>query len=255
MTQQDKANQFAALHVKGTPLVLYNIWDAGTAAAIVAGGAPAVATGSWSVAGAQGAADGQALPLEDALRTARQIVAAVDVPVSIDFEGGYGDTAVAVAENVAALMDTGAVGLNFEDQVIGGAGLHDITAQAAKITAIRTMASARTMSLFINARTDVFLKASDRAEHPALQSAAIERGLAYAEAGASGFFIPGAVNVDVIAAICEAVPLPVNVMHLPGAADTATLAQAGVSRISHGPGLYRAAMAAMKDAARSIYGG
>ncbi|MBB5516712.1 2-methylisocitrate lyase-like PEP mutase family enzyme [Rubricella aquisinus] len=254
MTQAEKAAAFAALHVKGTPLVLYNIWDAGSAQALAKAGARAIATGSWSVAAAQGFADGQALPMADALRTARQIVTAVDLPVTIDFEGGYAEAPVAVANNVSALLDTGAVGLNFEDQRVGGEGLHDMAEQAARITAIRAMADARGIALFINARTDLFLKA-DRADHAGLIEQAIARGHAYADAGASGFFVPGLQDIELIEQVCAGVSLPVNVMHLPDLPDTSTLGSAGVARISHGPFPYRAAMAALGLAAKDAMGG
>ncbi|KKL10206.1 hypothetical protein LCGC14_2558150, partial [marine sediment metagenome] len=89
MEQDQRAKEFAALHRKGMPLVLHNIWDAGSARAVAAAGAQAIATGSWSVAAAQGYDDGEALPLDALLRTARQITNAVDLPVSVDFEGGY----------------------------------------------------------------------------------------------------------------------------------------------------------------------
>jgi 2-methylisocitrate lyase-like PEP mutase family enzyme len=248
MTQANRAETFAALHEKGNPLILYNIWDAGSARAVAEAGVTAIATGSWSVAAAQGFADGQALPLEDALRTARQIVDAVDLPVTIDFEGGYAETPVAVANNVSALMDTGAIGLNFEDQRVGGEGLHDVAEQAARITAIRTMAAARGIPLFINARTDVFLKSRPE-DHASKMEEAIARGRAYTDAGASGFFVPGLMDVTLIAQVCAAVTLPVNVMHRPGLANTASLAKAGVARISHGPAPYRTAMSTLSEAA------
>ena len=142
MTQQDRAQQFAALHKKGAPLVLYNIWDAGSAQAVAAAGAKAIATGSWSVAAAQGYDDGQALPLEALLRVAGEIVHAVDLPVSIDFEGGYAVSVEDLSENIRALVGTGAVGLNFEDQVVGGEGLHDINFQTRRVEAIRNAAEA-----------------------------------------------------------------------------------------------------------------
>mgnify|MGYP000291861084 FL=1 len=136
-TQQEKAQAFAALHVKGTPLVLHNVWDAGSAKAVAEGGAKAIASGSWGVAAAQGYGDGQALPLADVLRTSRQIVKAVDLPVSVDFEGGYGSAPSEVAKNLRALLDTGIVGINFEDRIVTGAGLHAQDDQVARIAALR----------------------------------------------------------------------------------------------------------------------
>ena len=107
MTQIEKARRFAQLHVSGTPLVLYNAWDAGSAKAIVDAGAPAVATGSWSLAAAQGYADGENIPERFVEQIVARITASVDVPVSIDFEGGYTDDDTALAQNISRLLDLG----------------------------------------------------------------------------------------------------------------------------------------------------
>src|SRR3982751_4232077 len=109
---------FAALHVPGDPVILYNIWDVGSALAVVKAGAKALATGSHPVADANGWPDGQQVPIEFALENARRIVAAVDLPLTVDFEGGYGTEPDEVGRNVARLAQTGAIGCNFEDQVI-----------------------------------------------------------------------------------------------------------------------------------------
>ena len=143
MNQADKAKAFEALHRKGTPVVLYNIWDAGTAKAVAEGGAKALATGSWSVAAAQGYADGQKLPMDVLIATARSIAASSDLPLSVDFEGAYSEEPDGVAANVAKVIDTGAIGINFEDQVVTGSGLYPIDRQAARIRAIRAMREGR----------------------------------------------------------------------------------------------------------------
>src|SRR4051812_15858977 len=110
----EKFRVFAALHVPGDPLILYNAWDAGSARAVASAGAKAIATGSWSVAAAQAYGDGEALPLELALAGAARIAGAVELPVTIDFEGGYAVEAGAVARNASRLAATGAIGCNFE---------------------------------------------------------------------------------------------------------------------------------------------
>ena len=127
MTDQNKkAQDFAALHVPGNPLVLYNIWDAGSAAALAKAGAVAVATGSWSVAEAQGYGDGEQLPLSHLVQIVERIAQTVDVPLSVDFEGGYAIGGAELTENVARIVAAGAVGINFEDQIVGGTGLYPI---------------------------------------------------------------------------------------------------------------------------------
>ena len=251
MTPSDKAKAFAKLHIKGDPLVLWNIWDAGSAQAVAKAGARAIATGSWSVAAAQGAQDGQCLPMETALQTARQIVEAVDLPVSVDFEGGYAEAPEAVAANVARLMDTGAIGLNIEDRIVGGEGLHGIEAQAARLAAVRQMADARGVPLFINARSDVFFSGS-KADPADLLAELLARAETYAAAGADGLFVPGLADPDLIRQICKTVALPVNVMRMDPDLDIAPLAQAGVARISHGPAPYMAAMKALTKAATAL---
>ncbi len=249
-TQQEQAEAFAALHVKGRPLVLHNIWDAGSARAVAEAGAPAIATGSWAVAAAQGFADGEALPMADVLRCAEQIVGAVDVPVSVDFETGYATEPGRLARNVAALMHTGAVGMNLEDRVIGGKGLVTAGVQAARINAIRAMADAAGVAFFINARTDVFFGGSD-ADDAGKMTEVLARAAVYAEAGASGLFVPGLKDPDLIKRLCAATDLPVNVMRSMDGASVAALSDRGVARISHGPAHY---LKAMQELTRSVKG-
>ncbi|RYD88515.1 MAG: isocitrate lyase/phosphoenolpyruvate mutase family protein, partial [Sphingomonadales bacterium] len=146
---------FAALHVPGAPLILYNAWDAGSAQAVAAAGARAIATGSWGVAKAYGFEDGEALPLELALANAARIVASVDLPVTIDFEGGYAEDAGGVGANMARLAETGAVGCNIEDRLAGNEGVYPVAVQAARIAAA---VKATPPGFFVNARTDLFIQ-------------------------------------------------------------------------------------------------
>jgi len=251
--QLEKARQFRALHVKGAPLVLYNIWDAGSAAAVVKAGAPAVATGSWSVAAAQGFQDGEAVPLDVVEQITRHIAQAIEVPVSIDFEGGYADAPEAVAQNVARIVGAGAIGINFEDQVVGGEGLYGIAEQCGRIEAIRNRAETLGIPLFINARTDLFLKQPDRSRHAEILDEAKQRAAAYQDAGASGFFAPALVDETLTADLCAAAALPVNIMMMGGAPTIERLAELGVARVSHGPGPYRRAMATLTEEAGKVY--
>lgn len=254
MTVADKARRFADLHVAGRPLVLYNAWDAGSAGAIAAGGALAIATGSLSVAGAQGYPDGEALPLDTLLAIVARIAASVDLPVTVDFEGGYAEAPEAAAANVARAIAAGAVGINFEDRKVGGTGLHATDRQASRIRAIREAAEAAGVPLFINARTDLFLQhRQDPSRHAGLLGEALERAAAYAEAGASGFFVPALLDEDLLGQVCRTVRLPVNALLFPDAPAPRRLAELGIARISHGPFPYRHAMAALQDAARAAH--
>jgi 2-methylisocitrate lyase-like PEP mutase family enzyme len=128
---------------------------------------------------------------------------------------------------------------------------HAIEVQAGRIAAIRTATGPK---FFINARTDIFLQAASETHDAAKVDDAIARAHAYAAAGASGFFVPGLADLDLLARVCRESPLPVNFMAFPGAPDAAAVAAAGVARISHGPFPFRAAMRAVEDAARAVLG-
>ena len=239
---------FAALHVPGDPLILFNVWDAGSARAVAAAGARAIATGSHPVASANGFADGEEVPIEFALVNATRIVGAVELPVSVDFEGGYAIEPEAVGHNMALLAATGAVGCNFEDQVIGAEGLHPLRLQCRRIGAARKGVGD---AFFINARTDMFLKAKPDTHDAAMVDAAIERAKGFADAGASGFFAPRLGDLKLVERLCRASPIPVNAIAFPGAPSTADWASAGVARISHGPFPHAALMKAFEAAARA----
>ena len=246
----NKAAAFRALHVQGDPLLLFNVWDAGSARIVAEAGARALATGSWSVAAAQGYDDGEELPLDVAIANLRRIVAASDLPVSIDLEGGYGREPERVAASVRAAVDAGAVGCNLEDRIVGGAGLYSTEEQCRRLAAARGAAPAR--AFFINARIDTFLQAEATA-HERLIAEALERGRAYADAGADGLFVPGLSDDRLIGRFCEAAPLPVNIMVWKGTPPLGRLAELGVSRISHAGAPWRIAMDALREAAGKIY--
>ncbi|MBA1158388.1 isocitrate lyase/PEP mutase family protein [Microvirga mediterraneensis] len=250
MTDQvTKAEAFKALHVPGRPIVLFNVWDAGTAKAVAASGAKALATGSWSVAAAHGFEDGEYMPFDLALANLERIVAASDLPVTIDLESGYGATPEEVGATIARTVRAGAIGFNIEDGVRETA-LRDAPEQAARLRSAREAADRLGIPAFLNARTDVFLIAASD-QHESLVETALERGRAYADAGADGFFVPGLADERLIAQVVEASPLPVNIMAGAKTPKAARLAELGVARISHGPGPYRMAMKALEDAARA----
>jgi 2-methylisocitrate lyase-like PEP mutase family enzyme len=254
MTQAEKAIAFRALHVKGDPIILFNIWDAGSAKAVAKQGAKALATGSASVAMAFGFADGEKMPLDLACENFARIVAATDLPVTMDLEGGYGVDAATVSASVTAGLKAGAIGLNFEDQIVGGEGMHAMDAQAVRIAAARKAADDFGVPAFVNARTDVFLKAKPETHSDAMLDEAIARAAAYADAGADGFFAPGLKDEAMIERLCREVALPINIMALPGTPPNEKLAALGVARISYGPVPYRQMMAALGEAAQAVMG-
>lgn len=244
---ETKARTFAGLHRAGEPLILFNAWDAGSALAVAGAGATAVGTGSWSVAAAQGFPDGEKMPVDLVLANVERIVATVDLPVTVDLEGGYDDAAATGARARRA----GAVGCNIEDGVVGGEGLYPADRHAARLAAVREAAGP---GFFINARCDLFLEAKREAHDEALLDAALARAEAYAAAGADGLFLPGLLDETLIAAACERSPLPVNIMVWPNTPPLRRLAELGVARISHAGAPWREAMKALEEAARRAHG-
>lgn len=245
----DKIAEFRALHVPGDPLILVNIWDAGSAKAVAAAGARAIATGSWGVASAQGSSDGENFPLDAALANLARILTVTDLPVTIDMEAGYGADPAAVGASVARARDAGAAGINMEDRLPGQTDLLPIADQAPRYRA------AADSGLFVNARCDLFLGRDATQDGAALVAATLERARAYADAGASGLFVPFLADAKCIGAICEASPLPVNILRGKGGPTHRDLAALGVARISHGHQPWAAAMAWLTAQAEQVLGG
>jgi 2-methylisocitrate lyase-like PEP mutase family enzyme len=244
----DKIQDFAALHIPGNPLILYNIWDAGSAAAVARAGAKAIATGSWGVAHAHGLGDGEKLPLDTALATLAEIVAITGLPVSIDMEAGYGADAAGVAASVSRAAAAGAAGINIEDKDPATRILFTPAEASARIKA------AAASGLFINARADLFILTPAADHDAALVDIVVERAKAYADAGAHSLFAPFLKDATLIERLCKASPLPVNILTGAGIPDHKTLAGLGVARISHGHGPWAAAMNWLETEARKLLG-
>lgn len=255
MTQAEKATLFKSLHVPGDPLILFNIWDAGSALAVQDIGAKALATGSWSVAAAHGFGDGEKIPFELVIANIQRIVNSVALPVTLDLEGGYSRQPDNLAANIRQVLEAGAVGINFEDQIVGESGLYEIEEQSRRIAAIRRTADEVGIPFFINARTDIFLKTPVAEHNAARLEEAIQRAKAYASVGADGFFAPGLRQPDLIRQLCEQSPLPVNILALADTPSTGDMAACGVARISYGASPYRQMIAALKEAAQKALAG
>ncbi len=246
----DHIDRFRALHVPGDPLILVNIWDAGSAKAVAAAGAKAIATGSFGVAGAQGRSDGEDFPLEDVFANLDRILGVTDLPVTIDMESGYGADPAAVGASVARAKDAGAAGINMEDRLPGATSLLPIAEAVARYRA------AADTGIFVNARCDTFRGADVARDGDALVAATLERARAYADAGAGSLFVPFLLDRGCIGAICDASPLPVNILRGKGGPTHAELAALGVARISHGHQPWAAAMAWLTgQAAQVLHGG
>lgn len=232
--------RFRALHEAGRMLVLPNAWDAGSARLIEASGAEAIATSSAALAWAQGYADGEHLPIDALVAAVAAITRVVSAPVTVDFERGYSDDPAAVAAAVLRLIDAGAVGVNLED----GSAPPELLAR--KIRAVRAAVAARGADVFINARTDVYLRGLAPPERAVPET--LVRARLYADAGCDGLFVPKVTALDEIDAIVRGSSLPLNVMAMPGIAPVAELRGAGARRLSVGPGLAEVALAAARRA-------
>ncbi|MFE7563152.1 isocitrate lyase/phosphoenolpyruvate mutase family protein [Kitasatospora sp. NPDC057500] len=243
-----KAERLRALVADGV-LVLPNAWDAGSAAVIAAAGAAAIATTSGGVSWSLGRGDGQCLDRASAVEAARRVAAAVDLPVTVDAEGGYGPAPADVAGTVRALVGAGAAGVNLEDSAAVGGPLFAVDEQAVRLRAARTAAEAAGLpELLVNARTDVFLFGLGGLDD------VLVRAEAYVAAGADGLFVPGLLDLDALAALCARSPLPVNAMAVAGGPSVAELAAAGVRRISAGTAVAQLAYTAARRAAAELLG-
>jgi 2-methylisocitrate lyase-like PEP mutase family enzyme len=233
----ETAEPFHALHKDF--VILPNAWDAASARVIQDAGASAIATSSAAVAWAHGYADGHHFPPSRLVSAVEDIARAVSVPITADAEGGYSDDLSVVRDNIMALINAGAVGVNLED------GKGDHTLHLRKIEAARQAGEKAGVKLFINARTDVYLKRLVPAE--AALEETLRRAAAIREAGADGLFTPAAAAGD-LAAIAEGARLPLNVMTIPGLPDAAALKALGVKRLSAATATFNAAYAGLREA-------
>lgn len=255
--QRAKAEAFRDLHRGPEPLLIFNIWDVASAKA-VAPHVKAIATSSWAVAASQGYEDGEDTPLDVVARLVTRLTQAVDLPVSLDFEAGYGKTPGETADSIERVIRAGAIGINLEDGLVGGRReLASADAHARKIAKIRQRADELGVPLFINARTDPYLLKFGDA--PACLAEAMRRERLYRDAGADGVFVPGMVDLEAIATLAQSTPLPVNVMAIDGAPELAEIAKAGARRISMATSTLTSAMrvlgAGAADTAKHLHYG
>lgn len=238
MTRIDlgKIKAFGDLHVPGNPVILYNIWDAGSAKAVAEAGAKAIATGSWGVACAHGYKDGETFPMDLVFSNLAQILQVTDLPVTLDFESGYGDDPAAVGASVAKAAAAGAVGINIEDKDPVTRILFETADAAARVKA------AAASGLWINARADQFIVTPKDQHDASMVDAVLERAKAFADAGANSLFVPVVSDPALIERICKGSPLPVNVIAGSAMPGIKALAELGVARISHGHGPWATAM-------------
>ncbi len=218
-------------------LLLPNALDVASASALVREGFPAVGTTSLGVASAAGLADGAGAARAETLSLARRLVR-LPVPVTVDVEGGFSEDPGEVRELGRELAHLGVAGVNIEDGLASGA-LRPVADQ------IRLVSAIAESGVFVNARTDTYWLDVDR-------PTTVDRLRAYVDAGAEGVFVPGLADDRDIAAVVAAVPVPVNVLYLPGRTDLRAVAALGVRRVSTGSLLFRASLGAAVDTVRAV---
>jgi len=251
VNQSEQVVRFRHLHTR-RPLVLPNAWDAASARVIEAAGAPAIATTSAGISWSFGRSDGQTLRCEEMLQVIGNIVESVQVPVSADIESGYGNgSGKDVAEAVQALISIGVAGINIEDSPgREGRMLLVPEEQVERIRMARQAATSMGSDLLINARTDLYL--FQVGDIKTRLSAAVERARLYRRAGADCVFVPGVIDISTIAELVKALEGPLNIMAMPGAPSAKRLGEIGVARVSVGPWIAQAALAAAQRAAREL---
>jgi len=249
--QREQADAFRQLHDRTKILVLPNSWDAASAKIFETAGFPAVATTSSGVANSLGYPDGEVVPRDEMIAAIAHIARVLAVPLSADIESGYASDSESLGATIRAVIDAGAVGINFEDGMHDGSHqLFPLDTAVARIKSVRAIADGAGVPIVINARTDVYLHAigeqSSRFEHT------VTRANAYLTAGADCAFVPGIADADTIGRVAAAIKGPINVMAVPGTPNAPQLQKLGVARVSMGGGPARAALTAVRRIAEQL---
>lgn len=239
-----KGTRLLELHRAPELLVLVNVWDVASARVIAdLPGCQALATASHSIAATLGYEDGERISREEMLMMVGRIAASTDLPVTADLEAGYGDP----GETTRRALAVGVVGCNLED------AMRPLAESVAAVEAVVTAAEAEGVPFVLNARTDAFVKAGDRARADVLADA-ITRGKAYVEAGAPVVFVPGKLTEDEIAAVVAGIG-PVSLISVPGSVSMSRMQELGVQRVSVGPWSQRVALTALAETGASLLTG
>ncbi len=252
MTQKEKAELFLKLHHDKEILVILNSWDPGSSKLIEASGFKAIGTTSMGVSASLGYPDCEAIPFTEMLQAVKRIAEKISLPLTVDIEGGFGNTTKDIVNNIKKIIETGVVGINIEDSVNRNPELLDISLFSERISAIRELSDSLGFHLVINARTDAFLTSSGNPENRLSES--IKRGKKYIEAGADCIFVPSVADVKSISALVKEISAPVNILANPtnGIAlppSIKELEALGVARVSVGSSLLKATLHLIKRVA------
>jgi len=256
MTQITKAQTLLSLHNNQKLLILPNVWNPIGARMLEVKGFPAIATASAAIAESLGYSDDEQIKLNTMLDVVARIVRSVNVPVSVDFEAGYSESIEDLQENISKLIDTGAVGINFEDSRHHGTQLRSIPEQIKRIQAIRDVAERRSIHLVINARSDSFFANGFTTNEERIEDV-INRANAYIQAGADCVYPIGRGDKETVAILRQRINAPINVLATAKTASLKELQEIGINRVSFGPYIFRsllAKMSAMFDEIKNLGG-
>lgn len=252
LIRQEKAKQFYDLHHSGKLLILPNIWDCLGASLLESLNYPAIATASASIAFTNGYDDGEKISFNELLALLKKIVKSVNIPVSADIESGFAGDDLQLEENIKQFLDTGIVGINFEDTDKKTNSLLSVETQCDKIKLIRKVAEAKGISLFINARADVYLRGKNLDTPESKFEETLKRGRAYKAAGADCFYPIAMTRHEDLKRLVEQLQMPVNVITIPGIPELNILNEMGIARVSLGPSFLKIAIKGMKDLATKL---
>ena len=256
MTQSAKAQALLNFHNNGKLLILPNVWNPIGARMLEGKGFSAVATASAAIAESMGYSDGEQIKLETMLELVARIVRSVNVPVTADFEAGYSDTPEGLQENISRLLDTGAVGINFEDGLDDSSRLRPIAEQIERIQAAREAAERRGVHLVINARADSFFADGFASDEDRVEDV-ITRSNAYLKAGADCVYPIGRGDKETLVILRKRISAPINVLATAKTASLKELQELGINRVSFGPYIFRSLLAksaAMYDEIKNMGG-
>lgn len=236
------------MHLQESILFLPNAWDVISAMVLEQSGFKAIGTTSWGISNALGYQDGENIAFSELLDSVSKMVAAVDIPVSVDVEAGYSINTEEVANNVLKIAELGAVGINIEDSLKNEPGLQEYDKQCGLIEEIRNKLDQHGhQEFFINARVDTYFQR----QNPLSET--ISRSIGYINSGADGVFVPGLKNSDEIKQLVDVIDAPLNILSLPGLTDATSLNQLGVKRFSLGNALSDATTAFIEQKAEQLF--
>ncbi len=241
-------NRFKNLHAQNQPLILGNVWDVQSALLFQKLGFKAIGTSSDAVAKTLGYEDGERLPFSELVRVVKNIQAKVDIPLTVDIEGGYSNDTSEIIENLVSLYQLGVVGINIEDSYSNPQRkIKDANQFSEVIREIKSYLDNNKMDFFINVRTDFYFMGL---ENPLEET--INRIKLYEINGADGIFVPCVVNENEIRKIVKSTHLPINVMCMPELPGFNRLKSLGVKRISMGPFVFNNMSTKLESSINSI---